>query len=64
MEYSYFPTNRSAEKWVRENLDYFDGEVVLRIVVGELSVHHYRYNDKCKWYVYYPLRAIKPDEEL
>ena len=54
MGYSYFPTERAANKWATANLNYVGfGPVVIR----ELS--KYEQTDKRKWYAYYYLRAIK-----
>ena len=54
MVYSYFPTRRSAEKWVLENLDsLFDDKVTISYL------HPNEQTDYRKWYAYYPLRAIK-----
>ena len=53
MAYSYFPTRRSAEKWVLENLD----SDVFKVVIRPLD--KYAVTDYRKWFVYYPLRAIK-----
>ena len=54
MGYSYFITRRSAEKWVRENLD-ATGKGP--IIIEQLSKSHR--TDYRQWYVYYPLMAIK-----
>ena len=54
MGYSYFPTRRSAEKWVRENLDSLYGD---KVTIDYLRPSEQ--TDYSKWYAYYPLRAIK-----
>ena len=57
MGYSYFITRRSAEKWARENLDATGRGP---IIIEELARYHQ--TDYKKWYVYYPLMAIKQGE--
>jgi len=52
MAYSYFPTQSSAEKWVRENLDLSIGRVTI-----ERAFH--KTDDRKQWLVNYSLRAIK-----
>jgi len=54
MGYSYFITRCSAEKWARENLDATGRGP---IIIEELARYHQ--TDYKKWYVYYPLMAIK-----
>ena len=54
MVYSYFPTRRSAEKWVRENLNAVG---IGPVIIEELARYHQ--TDYKKLYAYYPLRAIK-----
>jgi|1_EtaG_2_1085319.scaffolds.fasta_scaffold90736_2 hypothetical protein len=52
MAYSYFPTQRSAEKWVRENLDPSIGRITIERAYHEID-------DRKQWLVNYYLRAIK-----
>ena len=54
MGYSYFITRHSAEKWARENLNPVG---VGPVVIEELARDHQ--TDYRRFYVYYPLRAIK-----
>jgi len=54
MGYSYFPTERAAQKWAIENLDFIGNQIAL---LQELPRHEQ--TDYSKWFIYYPLRHVK-----
>ena len=58
MEYSKFPTKKSAYKWAMENLNP-DSKGLIRI--HEMPTYYRTYSN---WYVYYKPEQLKKDDPM